>query len=53
MSLHNKKRKNPPKHDPSKVLLVCVYDTIVLEINNDIIYDKFRPFGTIRKVLIF
>lgn len=38
---------------PSKVLLVCVYDTIVFEITNEIIQSKFEKFGTITKLLIF
>ena len=38
---------------PSKVLLVCVYDTIVFQITNDIIRSKFEKFGTIKKLLIF
>lgn len=38
---------------PSRVLLVCVYDTIVFEISNDIIKGKFEKFGKITKLLIF
>ena len=38
---------------PSKVLLVCVYDTIVFEINNEMIKPKFDKFGSINKLLIF
>lgn len=38
---------------PSKVLLVCVYDTIVLEITNEIIRSKFEKFGNITKLLVF
>ena len=38
---------------PSKVLLVCVYDTIVFQITNDIIRAKFEKFGAIKKLLIF
>ena len=41
---------NPPV---SKVLLVCVYDTIALDITNDIIYQKFQQYGHIIKLLIF
>ena len=42
------------KHEkPSKVLLVCVYDTIVFQITNDIIRSKFEKFGAIKKLLIF
>lgn len=29
-----KKRQTEAKENPSRVLLVCVYDTVVLEINN-------------------
>ena len=32
---------------------MCVYDTIVFEITNELIYEKFHPFGTIVRVLIF
>lgn len=38
---------------PSKVLLVCVYDTVVLDITNEIIRGKFDQFGKIAKMLIF
>ena len=37
----------------SRVLLVCVYDTIVFELTNEIIHNKFQKFGTILKLLIF
>ena len=37
----------------SKVLLVCVYDTVVLNITYDLIRPKFQQFGTIIKMLIF
>lgn len=37
----------------SKVLLVCVYDTIVFEITNEAVREKFEPFGAITKLLIF
>jgi hypothetical protein len=48
-----KKRQVSNKQHPSKVLLVCVYDTVVLELNNEIIYARFAPFGYIIKILIF
>lgn len=35
------------------MLLVCVYDTLIIDISNAMIYDKFRPFGSIIKLLIF
>jgi hypothetical protein len=35
------------------VLLVCVYDTIALEITNEILHQKFQQFGAITKLLIF
>ena len=56
MSVSSRGDKNSENVDrviPSKVLLVCVYDTLVLDINNDIIYDKFKGFGNIVKILIF
>lgn len=41
------------KQEPSRVLLVCVYDTIALEVSNQVIYERFSKFGSIIKVLIF
>jgi hypothetical protein len=38
---------------PSKVLLVCIYDTGELDISNENIYDRFAPSGTVRRILIF
>lgn len=38
---------------PSKVLLVCVYDTVVFQITYDSIRSKFEKFGLISKLLIF
>lgn len=38
---------------PSKVLLVCVYDTVVFQITYDSIRSKFEKFGLINKLLIF
>lgn len=51
----NKGRHNSHKRkeSPSRVLLVCVYDTIILEITNDAVFDRFSPFGNIIKILIF
>lgn len=48
-------RKLPPsdKQEPSRVLLVCIYDTIALEVNNQLVYERFSKFGSIVKVLIF
>lgn len=37
----------------SRVLLVCVYDTIVFEITNDLIYQRFHEFGNVIRILIF
>lgn len=39
--------------EPSKVLLVCIYDTIALDITNEIVYEKFRHYGNIVRLLIF
>jgi hypothetical protein len=52
-SLRGEKKYTQKVEKPSKVLLVCVYDTIVFEISNDIIKSKFEKFGTITKLLIF
>lgn len=49
----SRKRNSIPKDEPSKVLLVCIYDTVALDITNDIVYEKFKPFGAIVKLLIF
>lgn len=48
-------RKGPAvdKQEPSRVLLVCIYDTIALEVNNQLVYERFSRFGSIVKVLIF
>lgn len=35
------------------MLLVCVYDTVALEMTNEVIYDRFRVFGNIVRLLIF
>jgi hypothetical protein len=35
------------------VLLVCIYDTIALEVGNQLIYERFSKYGSIFKVLIF
>ena len=37
----------------SKVLLVCVCDTIAFQVSNQIIYEAFSKYGTILKILIF
>jgi len=37
----------------SCVLLVCIYDTIVFEITNDLVYTRFQEFGHIVRILIF
>jgi len=47
------KRQNSGKEAPSRVLLVCVYDTIVLNITNEIVYARFSEYGNILKILIF
>lgn len=49
----NDPRRQQDKQEPSRVLLVCVYDTIALEVTNQLIYDAFSKFGSIVKVLIF
>lgn len=33
--------------------MVCVYDTIVFEITNDLVYARFQEFGSIIRLLIF
>lgn len=35
------------------MLLVCIYDTIALEVTNQLVYEKFSRYGSIIKVLIF
>lgn len=35
------------------MLLVCIYDTIALEVSNQLVYERFSKFGSIVKVLIF
>lgn len=35
------------------MLLVCVYDTVVFELTNDMIFKTFKDHGQVRKVLIF
>lgn len=32
---------------------MCIYDTIALEVNNQLVYERFSKFGSIVKVLIF
>jgi hypothetical protein len=49
----NDPRRQQDKQEPSRVLLVCVYDTIALEVTNQLIYDAFSKFGSIVRVLIF
>lgn len=48
-----RKRGSLPPQEPSKVLLICIYDTIALDITNDIVYEKFKGFGNIVRLLIF
>lgn len=52
-SMKSEKRYTQKTEKPSKVLLVCVYDTIVFEISNEIIRAKFEKYGKITKLLIF
>lgn len=52
-SRSSKKDASSERQDPSKVLLVCVYDTLIIEITNDMIHEKFRKYGLIVKLLIF
>jgi hypothetical protein len=52
--LNNKKKRSAQLNEtPSRVLLTCVYDTIVLEIANEAVFAKFAPYGTIIRILIF
>jgi hypothetical protein len=46
-------RRYQDKQETSKVILVCVYDTIALEVTNPLIYDNFSKFGPIVRILIF
>lgn len=41
------------REQPSRVLLVCVYDTVILEITNETIYERFCRHGSVIKILIF
>lgn len=52
-SVKNEKKYTQKVEKTSKVLLVCVYDTIVFEITPEIIHGKFDRFGNITKSLIF
>lgn len=47
------KKRPANRENPSRVLLVCVYDTVVLNITNETVYARFSPFGNILKILIF
>lgn len=47
------KRQKNLNQEPSKVILICVYDTIALELTNEVIYERFRVFGNIVRLLIF
>ncbi len=49
----SRKRGSLTPQEPSKVLLVCIYDTIALDITNEIVYDKFKTYGNIVRLLIF
>jgi hypothetical protein len=49
----NEQRKMQDKQEPSQVLLVCIYDTIALEVTNQLVYERFSKYGPIIKVLIF
>lgn len=48
-----KKRQGQLKETPSKVLLTCVYDTVIIDVTNEVVYSRFSPFGPILKILIF
>lgn len=48
-----KKRQGQDREAPSKVLLVCVYDTVIVEVTNEAVFARFSPFGPIIKILIF
>jgi hypothetical protein len=52
-SNQHKKRPSCDREAPSRVLLVCVYDTIVIDITNEVIFARFSTFGPIVKILIF
>jgi hypothetical protein len=41
------------RNKASRLLLICVYDTVALEVSNQLIYERFSRFGSFLKVLIF
>jgi hypothetical protein len=47
------RRHQSNRESPSRVLLVCVYDTMVLSITNEIVFARFAHYGDILKILIF
>ena len=51
-SFRQEQRRPLDKQEPSRVLLVCIYDTIALEVGNQLVYEKFSRYGPIIKVLI-
>lgn len=38
---------------PSRVLFICIYDPVVFQLTNDLVYNKFSVHGRVSKVLIF
>lgn len=47
------KRKEGSAAEPSRVLLVCIYDTVVLNVTNEMLYETFAGHGTLDKLLVF
>lgn len=53
MQRKESKRRESGPNDPSKVLLVCIYDTVVLNITNEMLYQTFVGHGQLDKLLVF
>jgi hypothetical protein len=47
------KRKEKGTIEPSRVILVCIYDTVVINITNEMLYEYFVGHGIIDKLLVF
>jgi hypothetical protein len=53
MQRKDSKRREGSSNEPSRVLLVCIYDTVVLNITNEMLYETFVGHGTLDKLLVF
>jgi hypothetical protein len=49
----NKSSRKPSNADSSRVLLVCIYDTVVTDISNEMLYSSFTGHGRVEKLLVF